>query len=349
MADKRSEQMKGQMETYRLPWVEADEDLCRDAAKNLRTFQGNLPDDRADATKAIQRLVSHGRGEATKALREHWEDFAKKFDVVAAAAGAIADGLSGSGDIVGDSKDAVIDIVEDFQRRLNRLSEGDMPGTVDHSAEEEAEAAATRARLEPEITTTRTRSDARLTLVRNDPDVSSLKRIAGLPEGTGNGDGGRAVGGAAPVITGGGVGSAAPGAEDGAGAGGGGRAIGGDAMQSASVAGHNLSHSLSPSFWIEHDEHKRAIASLDKVATHLSEKTSTELGRAVLDVTEFGASGALGSSIAAGYSLLVDDLVLATRALGNHLTGPLPDAIRAASEDQKRTDDEARDRFGWMR
>ncbi|WP_318212592.1 MULTISPECIES: hypothetical protein [unclassified Streptomyces] len=343
MTDRRSEQMKLQMELYRLPWVEANEDLCRDGAKNLRTFQGNLPDDRADATKAVQRLVSHGQGEATKALGEHWDEFVRKFDRVAAAAGAIAEGLSGSADIIGDTKDTVIDIVEDFQRRLSLLSEGEMPGQVDHSAEEESEAAITRAQLEPEIATTRTRSNSRLTLVRNDSDVRSLKQIAGLPEGTGNGDQG-AIGGVAPGITGQGDGSTAPGAESGTGGGEGGRAISGDTMRLASAGGHS-----SHNFWIEHDEHKRAVESLDKVATHLRDKTSAELGRAVLDVTEFGASGTLGSSIAAGYSPLVDDLVLATRALGNHLTGPLSDAIRAASKDAKDTDDETRGRFWWMR
>ncbi|WP_306329638.1 hypothetical protein [Streptomyces venezuelae] len=336
MTVERTDKITRLMEQYDLPWADADEDLCDDAAKKLRTFKKDLPEDRDDAAGAVKRLNDRERGEATEALRDHWDGFAKDFDVVASAAGEIADGLVASLDAVADTKRAIIDVVINFQERIADLT-GDAPHWIGRTAEQEqavvADASATRPRLEAEIGTARTRCDERLTRVRNDNDVAALKRIAGLPEGTGNGEGDRAIGGLAP-----GVGSGSGGDS------GGSRAFGGDNM-AASPQGTTAYNG----FWTEHDEHKRAISSLDKAATHLRDETSTALAKAAVDIAEFGASGTLGASVAAGYAQLLDDLVLATRALGNHLTGPLSDAIRAASEDQKRVDEENARRFWWNR
>ncbi|WP_225801068.1 DUF11 domain-containing protein [Streptomyces sp. NK15101] len=44
---------------------------------------------------------------------------------------------------------------------------------------------------------------------------------------------------------------------------------------------------------------------------------------------------------------LLDGLLLTSRALAGHLTGPLADAAKAAAEDQKRREDDPRDRFRW--
>ncbi|MEU4080598.1 hypothetical protein DEJ45_15900 [Streptomyces venezuelae] len=335
MAVERTDKITRLMEKYGLPWADANEDLCDDAASKLRAFKKDLPEDRRDAARAIERLNDRERGEATEALRDHWDGFAKEFDAVASAAGEIADGLAASLDAIADTKRAIIDVVINFQERIDDLTEG-APHWIGRTAEQEeavaADASATRTRLEPEISTARNRCEERLTRVRNDTDVAALKRIAGLPEGTGNGDSGRAVGSLAP-----GVGSGSGGST------GGSRAFGGDTM--ATSPGTNAFNG----FWTEHDEHKRAISTLDKVATHLRDETSTALAKAAVDIAEFGASGALGASVAAGYAQLLDDLVLATRALGNHLTGPLSDAIRAASEDQKRIDDDTARRFWWKR
>ncbi|WP_411107913.1 hypothetical protein [Streptomyces sp. c-19] len=130
----------------------------------------------------------------------------------------------------------------------------------------------------------------------------------------------------------------APGAADG------GRAFG-DIMSLASSGGAWWKDDVRA----ERDEDQRAVASLDKVATHLRDTTSTDLGQAAFDVAELRASGSLGAVIAAGFGPIVDDLVLATRALGNHLTGPLSDAITAAAADQKRVDEDLRERFGFGR
>ncbi|MFF5763024.1 hypothetical protein ACFY8F_10865 [Streptomyces tanashiensis] len=318
MAVERSDADKGLMDQHALPWVEANEDDAHAAADRLRPFGAKFADDRADAAKAVERLVSSGQGEANKALAEHWEGLAAQFSQVSSAAGTIADGMDGCGDIVSGAKNAVLDLVHNLRSSVSRLSDAMMPTTDTALTQAEAaEAEKVRPRFQAEVTSATTHGEERLKRVRNDSAVGSLKSIAGLPEGTGGGT-------------------------DRQGDGTGGQAA--DRMHLASAGGSwwgDLIH--------DDDEHTHAAKRLGKIADHIRDTTSQPLAQAVLAVTELGASGAVGASLAAGIRPLLDDLVLASLALADHLTGPLTGAIKAAAEEQKRRQDEIRDRFGWRR
>ncbi|MFF7773876.1 hypothetical protein ACFZCG_05560 [Streptomyces tanashiensis] len=309
MAVERSDADKGLMDQHALPWVEANEDDAHAAAHRLRPFGTKFADDRADAAKAVERLVSSGHGEANKALAEHWEGLAGQFKQVSSAAGTIADGMDGCGDIVSGAKNAVLDLVDNLRSSVSRITDGMMPTTATAVAQAEAaEAEKVRPRFQAEVTSATTRGEERLKRVRNDAAVGSLKSIAGLPQGTGGGTGGQ----------------------------------GADRMHLASVGGSwwgDLIH--------DGDEHTHAARRLGKIADHIRDTTSQPLAQAVLAVTELGASGAVGASLAAGIRPLLDDLVLASLALADHLTGPLTAAIKAAAEEQQRREDDIRDRFGW--
>ncbi|MGW6389580.1 hypothetical protein ACWFR1_03540 [Streptomyces sp. NPDC055103] len=60
------------IDQYGLDWIEADEDRSSAAADALRSYASSLEDDGVKATKAVQRLLSSGKGEAMNALEEHW-------------------------------------------------------------------------------------------------------------------------------------------------------------------------------------------------------------------------------------------------------------------------------------
>ncbi|MFF6838264.1 hypothetical protein ACFY8X_05620 [Streptomyces tanashiensis] len=311
MAVERSDADKGLMDQHALPWVEANEDDAHAAADRLRPFGSTFANDRADAAKAVERLVSSGQGEANKALAEHWEGLAAQFSQVSSAAGTIADGMDGCGDIVSGAKNAVLDLVHNLRSSVSRVSDAMMPTSATALQQAEAaEAEKVRPQFQAEATSATTHGEERLKRVRNDGAVGSLKSIAGLPQGNGGGTGQQ----------------------------------GADRMHLASAGGSwwgDLIH--------DDDEHTHAAKRLGKIADHIRDTTSQPLAQAVLAVTELGASGSVGASLAAGIRPLLDDLVLASLALADHLTGPLTGAIKAAAEEQKRRQDEIRDRFGWWR
>ncbi|MCZ0980675.1 hypothetical protein O1L60_21455 [Streptomyces diastatochromogenes] len=310
MAVERSDADKSLMDRYALPWVEADEDDAHGGAESLRPFGSKFAEDRADAAKAVDPLTSGGRGEAAKALAEHWAGVETQFKHVSEAATAIVDGMHECGKIVADAKNAVLDRVDNLRSSLSHLSYGDLPRRIPYEDLEADEAEKARPGMQAEVDSATTRSDEHLKSVRNNEHVGSLKSIAGTPQGTGGSTGKRA----------------------------------GDSMHLASAGGSpwgDLFH--------DHDEHKRAVKKLGEIATHIRDTTSQPLAQAVLDITELAASGAVGASLAAGIRPLLDDLVLASRALADHLTGPLSDAIKAAAKDQKDREDGIKGGFGWMR
>lgn len=313
MAIERSAADKGLMDEYALPWVEANEDDAQASAERLRPFGPKFANDRADAAKAVGRLVSSGEGEAVKALEEHWNGVARQFTQVSTAAGLIADGLESCGDIVRSSKNAVLDLVANLRTVISPIGEDEMPSISDASRQAmAAEAEKARPRFVSEVASATTRGDEHVKRVRGYGDVAALKSIAGLPAGGGSGTGtGR-------------------------------RAA--DSMHLASAGSSWWNGDL----FHDEDEHTRARKRLGEIADHIRDTSSLPLAQAGLHLTELGASGPLGASLAGGLRLLLDDLVLASRALADHLTGPLSDAIKAAAEDQKRREDELRRRFGWM-
>ncbi|CAM5333484.1 hypothetical protein [Streptomyces narbonensis] len=73
------------------------------------------------------------------------------------------------------------------------------------------------------------------------------------------------------------------------------------------------------------------------------------LARAQYNLDTLAASGSLGASVAADYAPLLDHLDSATRALADHLNGPLRDLVLSMSTDQQKTDEDDRDRFGRLR
>ncbi|MFE7513334.1 WXG100-like domain-containing protein [Streptomyces sp. NPDC057540] len=311
MALERSDADKGLMDLYALPWVEANEDDAHAAAQRLRPFGTKFTDDRADAGKAVERLVSSGQGEAVEALQEHWTGLSGRFAQVSEAAGVIADGLDACGDIARASKNAVLDLVVNLRTVISPIGAAEMPSISDASQQAmAAEAEKARPRFVSEVASAATRGDERVRRAREAPDVVALKAIAGRPAG-GSDTRTRAA----------------------------------DSMHLASATsswfGGDLFH--------DEDEHARARKRLGEIADHIRDTSSLPLAQAGLHLTELGASGALGASLAAGLRPLLDDLVLASRALADHLTGSLSDAIKAAAEDQKRRDDELKKRFGWMR
>ncbi|AJF66538.1 hypothetical protein SVTN_21310 [Streptomyces vietnamensis] len=302
------------MEQYALPWVEANEDDAHAAADRMRPFGSKFADDRADAAKAVERLVSSGQGEATKALEEHWADLSGRFAQVSTAAGVIADGMDSCGDIVRSSKDAVLNLVHSLRWTISPIGEAEMPSISDAGKQAmAAEADKVRPRIQAEVDSATTRGDERVKGVRVDGYVRSLRSIAGLPAGSGSGSG---------------TGKRAA-----------------DSMHLASAGGSWWDGDLRH----DEDEHTRARKRLGEIADHIRDTSSLPLAQAGLHLTELGASGTLGATLAAGLRPLLDDLVLASRALADHLTGPLSGAIKAAAEEQKRQDDELQKRFGWRR
>ncbi|MFC9593175.1 hypothetical protein ACFTUC_25760 [Streptomyces sp. NPDC056944] len=306
MALERSDADKGLMDVYALPWVEANEDDAHAAADRMRPFGSAFANDRADAAKAVERLVSSGQGEAVKALEEHWAGVSAQFAQVSTAAGAIADGTDSCGDIVRAAKNAVLDLVSNLRATISPIGEGEMPSISDATRQARAaEADRARPRFRAEVDSATTRGEEHIRAVRN--GVGALRSIAGLPAGTGRRSS--------------------------------------DSMHLASAGGSWWGGDL----FHDEDEHTRARKRLGEIADHIRDTSSLPLAQAGLHLTELGASGPLGASLAGGLRPLLDDLVLASRALADHLTGPLSDAIKAAAEDQKRRDDDLKRRFGWMR
>ncbi|MEX0172477.1 hypothetical protein [Streptomyces sp. LMG1-1-1.1] len=320
------------MDQYALPWIEANEDRSSDADGHLRTYLSSLEGDGADATKAVERLISSGRGEALKALGEHWSRVHACFGQTTRAALDIASEIQSCGDTIVIGKDRAQDIVS-YLRDMNP----DV-GTATPDARLQRHIDVARDDLEGNVTMTLGDAREGAARARSAEDVVALKTVpttlAGLLGRAVGGDLGSGNGIAGGIGAGAGVaGALAPGVEGGAGVAG-------------PVSGTNAGNW---NVFVDHDEHKRAADGLAKAAEHLRGDTTTALARALYDLDALAASGSVGSAVAAEYTPLVHDLDLATRALADHLDGPLRDVVRTISTDQQDTDDDNRGRFDFWK
>ncbi|MFE0653657.1 hypothetical protein ACFVZH_34365 [Streptomyces sp. NPDC059534] len=356
MAIERTDEDKALMRQYALPWIEANEDRSSDADDRLRSYSSSLGNDGADANKAVERLLSSGRGEAMKALEEHWARVHTCFGQTAGAAIEIAAGIQSCGDTIAIGKHRAQDIVAYLRNIHPDIATTPPDSTLQRHID------VSREDLEENVRTTTADAHAGASLVRGAADVVALPTIPAL---LGGASGGVApgVGGGAGIAgaTGGGIGAGAgiagaggaAGGAAGGGAGGGaeggigpgaGIARGGDASHPGRLSGTTAS---SWNVFVDHDEHKRAADGLAKAAEHLRGKTTTTLARAMYDLDALAASGSLGAAIAADYTPLLDALDSAARALADHLDGPLRDSVRAVAKEQKETDETRRGRFGF--
>ncbi|MFE1550299.1 hypothetical protein [Streptomyces sp. NPDC058718] len=349
------------IDQYALPWIEANEDGSSAADGSLRSYASSLENDGADATKAVQRLVSSGKGEALKALEGHWSRVHAYFGRTTRAAIAIAAELQAAGDTIVIGKHRAQDLIA-------HLSTSGAGGSTDsqQTVLMERQADITRQDLQANAKTTLSETKAGAARAQGDPDVATLGSIpsalAGLLGGAEGGLGRGAGGGVADGIgIGGGVangigagGGVANGIGVGAGAGvatgiagiaGAGGSAGMDGQRGSSQAGTNAG---KWNIFLDHDEHKRAANSLAAAAEKIYGRTTRALARARYDLDTLSAGGSLGASITADYAPLLDHLDGATRALANHLDGPLRDLVLSISTDQQKTDEANRDRIGRL-
>ncbi|MEU4068102.1 hypothetical protein AB0F25_37880 [Streptomyces wedmorensis] len=324
------------MEQYALPWIEADEDRTSDANRHLHLYRESLEKDGVKATKAVERLISSGRGQALKALEAHWARVRACFDRTTGAAQDIAGEIQGCGDTIAIGKDRAQEIVS-YLREMNP----DV-GTATPDARLQRHIDVAREDLEANVTTTLTDAREGASRARAAENVVAVGTVPTtlsglLSRGISGGDGAR-----------GGSRSDLP---DGIGSGTGDSSFGspfGSPFGSAPgpVAGTNAG---SWSVFVDHDEHKRAADGLIKVAETIRGDTTTALARVLYDLDALAASGSAGSTVAAEYTPLLNDLDLAGRALADHLSGPLHDIVLTISTDQQDTDDDNRGRFDWWR
>ncbi|MET9673551.1 hypothetical protein ABZY68_10725 [Streptomyces sp. NPDC006482] len=340
------------VDQYALPWIEANEDRSSDADVHLRSYASSLENDGADATKAVERLLSSGRGEAMKALDEHWARVHAHFGRTARAAVTIASGIGDCGDVIVVGKHRAQDLIAHFAA---------VRPTVGNDAQHtmlQQQADATRRDLRENAATALSDTRAGAARAQADPDVAALGTIpahlAGLLGGGAGGGLGRGIGtGIAAGVAGisGGVGAGVAGIAGGGGragmtgAGGGGVGDGGVSGGAGPQVGANAG---SWNVFVDHDEHKRAANGLTGTAENIRGKTTTTLARARFDLDALAASGSLGASIAADYAPLLDHLDSATQALAGHLHGPLRDLVLSMSTGQKKTDEANRDRLGRL-
>ncbi|MEU2236504.1 hypothetical protein [Streptomyces vietnamensis] len=369
MTIERTSAQKALMDEHGLPWPKADESAASRTQTSLGDYEAKLSDDRADAAKAVQRLLSSGHGEAMTALSEHWNRVNDHFTTAAAAAVAIAARLAECAEDIAVHKDMALDAVDRIAPGLPTpaaVSGGIRPPL---SVAQQNTVQSARAKLGSIEQDAFAETGRRLTTARTDPGVAGLPRIPadlsggstggrlGAELGPGVAGGAGAVGATGPGIGPGVVGGGIAGGAGAVGAGAGGGGAGGVGQHAPDASPGRLRGGGSPvgptvgtpqSFRIDFWEHTRAANRLAEIADRIAGRTTTALARAMYDLEELRKSGSLGASVAEGFAPLLDDLDLATRALGDHLGGPLREAVRAAGEDQEQTDDDNKRRFGWM-
>ncbi|MEU3481247.1 hypothetical protein ACI2LO_11100 [Streptomyces sp. NPDC033754] len=356
------------VDQYALPWIEANEDGSSAADGSLRSYASSLENDGADATKAVQRLVSSGKGEALKALEAHWSRVHAYFVQTTRAAIAIAAEIQASGDTIVIGKHRAQDLIAHLSTSGAGASDD-----AQHTMLMERQADITRQDLQANAKTALSETKAGAARAQGDPDVATLGSIpstlagllggaeGGLGRGAGAGGGvANGIGAGGGVANGIGVGAGVAAGIAGAGGssgmrgddGGGGDGVGGPGG-SAGMRGQHGSPQVGTNagqwnIFLDHDEHKRAANSLAAAAEKLYGRTTQALARARYDLDTLSAGGSLGASITADYAPLLDDLDGATRALANHLDGPLRDLVLSISTDQQKTDEANRDRLGRL-
>ncbi|MFE7551242.1 hypothetical protein [Streptomyces gardneri] len=349
MAIEPSAQEQGLIDQYALAWIEANEDRTVSAGGHLRSYAESLEKERADATKAVERLISSGKGEALKALDEHWGRVKDLFSQTGRAAIVIAVEIQGHGDTIVIGKHHAQDLLAHLASTPAGIGSTD----AEQSRPKEQQAVITRQELQVNADTALTDTKAGAARAKGDPDVTALGGIPATVAGLlGGGGTGRGIGtGVAPGIAGGAEGGmngiAGGGAGGGAGSGGGGWGIRGSS-ESAHGNPQVGTNAGNWSIFVNQDEHKRAANGLSTTAEDLYGTTTQSLARARHDLDTLAAGGSLGASIAAGHTPLLDQLDSATRALADHLDGPLRDLVLSMSTDQQKTDEANGERIGWL-
>ncbi|CAM5334875.1 hypothetical protein [Streptomyces narbonensis] len=340
------------IDQYALPWIEANEDRSSATDVNLRSYAASLEADGIRGTKAVQRLLSSGRSEALTALEEHWSRVKGCFDQTTRAALAITAEIQACGDTIAIGKHRAQDLMVPLASPPAGASTDSQLTLL-----QQRQADITRQDLRQNAATTLSETEAGAARAQADPDVATLATVPGtvarLLGGAGGGIG-RGIGtGVAPGIAGAGIGGA--GGLDGIAGGGASGASGGMGRGIAAAGGPaqgNPQVGTNAGNWnifVDHNEHKRAADGLSAAAELIYGTTTPVLARAQYDLDTLAASGSLGASVAADYAPLLDHLDSATRALADHLNGPLRDLVLSMSTDQQKTDEDNRDRFGRLR
>ncbi|WP_055601544.1 hypothetical protein [Streptomyces aureus] len=313
------------VQRYGLSWPEVDEDGYALLTANLDSFAALVEEDTAVAGRHMERLLPSGKGEAINALAEHW-DRVKRDDMtpLGASARALALRVKDLPTTIAALKLSVVHTAGALaaEEAGAGLAGGVGPAVPATVARANAETAR-RANAEY-------RSDVQsiwksLQSVLTDPAVIALEKIPNDLAGTsGNGGGGSGGSPWKDVFDG-----AGGGAEKGIGGGIGAGAAGGAAHGRA----------IGSVLKVDHEEHQLAARRIAEVGGEVRGDTSAKLNAAVGDHDAVKSSGSLGADLAEAVDLVLDRLSAATTAVGNHLSGALPDAILLVSSSQQDTDD----------
>ncbi|MET9538217.1 hypothetical protein ABZY16_12015 [Streptomyces sp. NPDC006553] len=321
------------IQKYGLSWPEVDEDGYALLAADLQGFAELVDDDVWAANQHMQRLLSSGEGEAMNALKDHW-DRVKGQDMtpVAGAARALASA-------VGPLPTAIAGLKLSTVSTAARLAANDTAAWAGAAADPGAPAAAAAANA-----TTAQQVDSQyrsavedlwtsLRSVLKDPNVTALENIPTDLAGTSGGSGGSGGSRWKDILDG-----AGGGAEKGIGGGIGAGATGG------AVPGRAIGAFLK----VDHEEHRLAAGKIAEVGIEVRGETTAKLNAAVGDHGTVKSSGSLATDLAQAIDLVLDRLSTATTAVGNHLSGALPDAILLVSSSQQDTDDGNRQRMAQL-
>ncbi|WP_030322061.1 hypothetical protein [Streptomyces flavochromogenes] len=313
------------VQKYGLSWPEVDEDGYALLTADLDSFAALIDEDTAVAGKHMERLISSGKGEAINALTERW-DRVRRDDMtpLGASARALALRVKALPHAIAVLKASVVSTAVALASEEARadLSVGADPAGPAMTASTNAERAR-RANADY-------RSDVQslwksLQSVLTDPAVIALEKIPADLAGTSR-DGGGGSGGSPwkGVFDG-----AASGAEKGIGSGIGAGAAGGAAHGRA----------IGSVLKVDHEEHRLAARKIAEVGGRVRGDTGPKLNAAVGDHGTVKGSGSLGTDLAEAVDLVLDRLGAAITAVGDHLSGALPDAILLVSSSQQDTDD----------
>lgn len=321
------------VQKYGLSWPEVDEDRYALLSAGLESFAALIEEDTTAAGKHMERLIPSGQGEAVNALAEHWDRVKRDgMTPLGASARALVLRVKDLPATIAAVKSSVVSTAvllatEDAEAALASGFNPAAPAVV-------AKANADRARrAEAEY-----RSDVQsiwkaLRSVLTDPAVIALEKVPNDLAGT-SGDGGGGSGGS-------------PWKEvfDRAGSGAG-KGIGG--IAGGSTGGAATGRAIGGSLKVDHEEHQLAARKIAEVGSAIRGDTTDRLNAAVADHDAIRSSGALGADLAETVDLVLDRLSAATAAVGNHLSGALPDAILLVSTSQQDTDDANRQRMAQL-
>ncbi|MFE2559002.1 hypothetical protein ACFXGT_23835 [Streptomyces sp. NPDC059352] len=297
---------------------EADQEPYYSVSDSLRLYADSLWSDTGEANKAVQRLLSSGRGEAMDAMGQQWDKVMNK-DVGSTTAVARMSAVTAYelGEIIAVAKAEITEVAASCAVSTGaRLAGGALVfGVADDvvaTAVAQAQALALKvvARCQKLVV-------AKLGRLQQDPAVAALGSVAA--------DLAAAIGGQA---------------RDGAADAGTGRAWGKGLASGSGRAAEGVH--------VDHAEHERAAKRLREVADEVFGTTSTTLRKAVHDHATGAQSGALGAAIAATFGTVLDDLTQATKAIGDYLEDTLPAGILLISSSQQSTDDDVRRRMSEL-